>query len=371
MSGRHKWSDLKKRMTPEQRQRMEAESANIDATMPPDEACVVVPMRMLRELEDTPMSELEAALQTGRPGVLAFEECDDAMVSQLRSYVTAMGARIKIIAEFPDGNEVILGNFYQNRRWPAPPIKKRIIQNSHYQRHEIPEPPTTYSQIQWAARTYQRREDGRRYNDAYIKVNTGEFRKMLTHRCSEQDVHRLLKFLNQWDGRRPYEGTVPLLLKSVPDAIGALRHLASDVLDGTELNDWDTTLVRRAMDRLMADKGIGATLASKILAVVNPELFVPWDRPIQKAYFPYEQPDSIGGGERYARFLSDMHQAAKHIRRDAIEQHDISDPAVKLSQAHGFNPPFTLAKFINDYVWLTVTKKERFSPAIATQEHHA
>ena len=111
MSGSHKLSELDRDFTPEDWERIAELESEIDATMPPDESCAVVPMRMLRELEDTPMSELEAALGTDRAGVLAFEECEDSMVSRLRSYITAMGARIKIVAEFPDGDEVILGNF--------------------------------------------------------------------------------------------------------------------------------------------------------------------------------------------------------------------------------------------------------------------
>lgn len=366
MSGSHKLSELDRDFTPEDWERIAELESEIDATMPPDESCAVVPMRMLRELEDTPMSELEAALGTDQAGVLAFEECEDSMVSRLRSYITAMGARIKIVAEFPDGDEVILGNFYQKRRWPAPPIKKKVGRISVYQHYETPEPPTTYEQIRWAAKTYCQREDGRRYNAAYRKVNTSDFREALLRRNSVEDIKRLLKFLNRWDGRRRYEDTIPLLLDSVPDAIATLRHLPYSATDENGLNDWDATLVARAMDRLMADKGIGATLASKILAVVNPELFVPWDRPIQKAYFPNHPPDSIGGGARYARFTNDMWEAAKHIRQDALENHDVADPAIHLSQAFGHNPPFTLAKFINDYVWLTVTKKERFPQEIAS-----
>ena len=91
MSGLHNWSELNRDLSPESQQRIAEAEAEIDATLPPDEPCAVVPMRMLRELEDTPMSELEAALQTDEAGVLAFEECDDPTVSQLRSYATAMG----------------------------------------------------------------------------------------------------------------------------------------------------------------------------------------------------------------------------------------------------------------------------------------
>ena len=360
MGGLHKLNELDEDLSPESWVRIADLDAEIDATLRPDESCAVVPMRMLRELEDTPMSELEAALETDRAGVLAFEESGDPNMSQLCSYVAAMGGRLKIVVEFPDGDEVMLANFYQKRRWPAPRIKRPIVRISNHQRYDLPEPPATYAQIKWAAQTYDRRKDGRRYNAAYSKVNTSEFRKTLMYRCSSEDIISLLEFLNQWDGRRPYEVTVPLLLESVPDSITMLRHLASGVPDENGLDDWDGTLVARAMDRLMADRGIGATLASKILAVVNPELFVPWDRPIQKAYFPRRQPDSIGGGVRYARFTNDMWEAAEHIRQDSLENHDIVDPARQLSQVIGHNPPFTLAKFINDYVWLTVTKKERF-----------
>lgn len=361
MSGRHDWNELSRDLSPERQQRVAEAAAAIDATLPPDEPCAVVPMRMLRELEDTPMSELEAALQTDEAGVLAFEECDDPAVSQLRSYATAMGARLKIVIDFPD-YEVILADYYQKRRWPVRPATEP---DSYYDKvgkplPPIPTGPTTYREIEWAAQIYRGRRDGRNFEEAYRDVYKSEFRKALLNRCSSDDITRLLLFLNKWGARWSCEKMTPVLLEAVPEAIASLRCLATALPDDDGLDDWDAALVMRAVDRLMADDGVGATLASKILGIVNPEFFVMWDRDIQLAYFPRHQPDTFGAGARYARFLSDMMQAAKCIRKDAIEQHDISDPAGCLSRTFGLNPSFTLAKFIEEYNFLTITKGKTY-----------
>ena len=361
MSGLHKLSELERDFSPESWARIAELEAEIDATLPPDESCAVVPMRMLRELEDTPMSELEAALKTDQAGVLAFEEYDNPTVSDLRSYATAMGARVKIVIDFPD-YEVILANFYQKRRWPVRPANGVVIYHDKVGKPlpPIPGGPTTYSQIEWAAKTYRARDYGQRFEVAYRQVYNNEFRHALLNRCSASDIKRLLAFLNKWLSRLSYKKMTPILLESVPEAITTLRDLAtsSPVDDG--LDDWNSTLVSRAVDRIMADKGVGATVASKILAVVNPELFVIWDREIQKAYFPRHHPDTFGSGDRYARFLSDMSEAAKSIRQDAVDRYGSADPASHLSKTLGLTPSYTLAKFIDEYNFLTITKGETY-----------
>ena len=191
-------------------------------------------------------------------------------------------------------------------------------------------------------------------------MNTPEFREALICRCSASDINRLLEFLNRWDSRRSYKDTAPLLLESVPDAITTLRHLATGAYNSERLDDWDVTLVTRAIDRLMADKGVSATVASKVLAVVNPALFLPWDNSIQQAYFPETRQHTPGAGDRYARFVIDMAQAAEAICKDAVELHEIDDPAAHLSATLGVTPYYTLAKFIDEYNFLTITKGETY-----------
>ncbi len=372
MAGYGKFSDLTEHFTAEDWAEVAAMKAETDATLPPDEPCAVVPMRMLRELEDTPMSELEAALQTDKTGVLAFEECADPTVSQLRAYITAMGGRIKILADFPDG-EIVLANFYQKRRWPMRPAGNR---DDYYDKVSkplppIPSGPTTYRQIEWAAQTYRAREDGRRFESAYRRVYTSEFRQALLNRCSASEIECLLVFLNKWPSKLSYEKMTPLLQESVPEAIAELRNLATASPDREGLTDWDSTLVMRAVDRLMADDGIGATVASKILGVVNPELFVLWDGAIQKAHFPRHKPNDFGASGRYVRFLWDMGDAAESIRQDALTHHEIENPASHLSAELGLDPPYTLAKFLDEYNFLTITKGEIYPAFDQHQERHA
>ena len=67
MTRLHNWSELNQNLSPESRQRIAELEAEIDATMPPDESCAVVPMRMLREHEDAPLSEYAAELGPTKP----------------------------------------------------------------------------------------------------------------------------------------------------------------------------------------------------------------------------------------------------------------------------------------------------------------
>ena len=356
MAGRHKWSDLKKRMTPEQRRRMEAEAAKIDATMPPDESCAVMPLRMLREHEDAPLSEYAAELQTDEAGVRAFEECNDAPVSQIAAYIKAMGGRLKVVAEFPGGHEVIIANFYRKRRWPI--RANDLLFGELYFEADTATGPITYRQIEWAAQTYRQHEEGRQRDAAYRQVYTGEFREALLNCAPESAIKRLLGFLNQTNADLPAETLLPVLLASVPDAVATLRHLATATLydiEGDGLSDWDSALSTRAADRLTADDGVDFVLASQILSVVNPALFLPWDSATHKHFFPKNDPDDGFASIRYTRFIWKMADAARAIRKDALSNHEIDDLAAHLSAMLDISLPRTLAEFIGEYNWLTAT----------------
>ena len=51
-----------------------------------------------------------------------------------------------------------------------------------------------------------------------------------------------------------------------------------------------------------------------------------------------------------------MADAARAIRKDAVANHGIDDPAGHLSAMLGISPPYTLAKFIGEYNWLTLER---------------
>ena len=372
MSGLHKFEELTAHFTEADWQRVAELEAEIDATMPPDESCAVVPLRMLRELEDAPLSEYAEELETDEAGVLAFEECDDAPVSQVAAYVKAMGGRLKVIAETPNGDEVLIANFYRKRRWPVR-ANNLLFGELHFEA-DTAAGPATYRQIEWAAQTCRQQKEGQRRAAAYRLVSTAEFREALVNGAPESAVKRLLDYLNQIHADLPSETQLTVMLTSVPDAVVSLRHLISATLydvEGDGLSDWDSALSTRASDRLMADDGVDFTLASQILSIVNPALFLPWDLAIHNHFFPRNDPYDGFAAVRYSRFIWKMADAARAIRRDAIANHEIDDPAGHLSAKLGISPHYTLAKFIDEYNFLTIAKGELCPTFGPSQEHHA
>jgi len=101
MSGRKAFSKLTKDFSPERRKRIEEKKAKLRAEMP------LYELRQARAMTQKALSE---ALNVNQPAVAKIERRTDMYVSNLRSYVEAMGGELKIIASFPEG-DVAITNF--------------------------------------------------------------------------------------------------------------------------------------------------------------------------------------------------------------------------------------------------------------------
>ncbi len=101
MSGRHPFSELTKDFTPRRRRRVDDMKKELLAEMPLHE------LRRARALTQRDLAEL---LKVNQPAVSKLEQRADAYVSSLRSYIEAVGGKLKIVAEFPEG-EVAITNF--------------------------------------------------------------------------------------------------------------------------------------------------------------------------------------------------------------------------------------------------------------------
>ena len=101
MSGRHSFNELTKDFTPERRSRIGAMKAELLADMPLHE------LRRARALSQRDLAE---RLKVNQPAIAKLERRADVYVSSLRSYIEAVGGKLKIIAEFPEG-EVAITNF--------------------------------------------------------------------------------------------------------------------------------------------------------------------------------------------------------------------------------------------------------------------
>ena len=95
MTGRHKFSTLRERMSPERRARNAAETARLDLEMTLEE---------LRRSLSLSQKTLAEALEVEQPAVARMEKRTDMHVSSLRKMIRAMGGELELIARFPEGS---------------------------------------------------------------------------------------------------------------------------------------------------------------------------------------------------------------------------------------------------------------------------
>ena len=101
MTGRHSFRELTKGFTPARRRRVDEMKRELLGEMPLHE------LRRARALTQQDLAEM---LQVNQPAVSKIEQRSDVYISSLRSYIEAVGGRLKIVAEFPEG-EVTITNF--------------------------------------------------------------------------------------------------------------------------------------------------------------------------------------------------------------------------------------------------------------------
>ena len=101
MSGHRPFTELTRDFTPERRRRIDDMKSGLLAEMPLHE------LRRARALTQRDMAKM---LEVNQPAVSKLEQRTDMYVSSLRSYIEAVGGKLKIVAEFPEG-EVAITNF--------------------------------------------------------------------------------------------------------------------------------------------------------------------------------------------------------------------------------------------------------------------
>ena len=69
-----------------------------------------MPLHELRRALELTQRDLAESLDVNQPAISKIEQRSDVFISSLRSYIEAAGGKLKIIAEFPEG-EVTITNF--------------------------------------------------------------------------------------------------------------------------------------------------------------------------------------------------------------------------------------------------------------------
>ena len=101
MSNRRPFNELTKDFNPERRKRVDDIKRELKAEMPLHE------LRRALAMTQKDMAEI---LRVNQPAVSKLEHRDDVYLSSLRSYIEAVGGKLKIVAEFPEG-EVAITSF--------------------------------------------------------------------------------------------------------------------------------------------------------------------------------------------------------------------------------------------------------------------
>ena len=214
--------------------------------------------------------------------------------------------------------------------------------------------PNTLEQIRWSSRTY--REDYSNFVHAWAAVNTEDFRDRALHDCDDETAEKLRHFLAQFGA---HTGTITRVSvqRTLQNPAFAVQELRDQRLIDLDMAAARPT-IERAFDQLLAAHWVGYTIAAKVLAVLNPELFVMWDGPIFSAYYHLYEIDGGAPGATYVNFLLRMQRCAEAISLDARENHGVTDPAGHVCAELDLQGPgrCTMAKFVDEYSYLTITR---------------
>jgi transcriptional regulator with XRE-family HTH domain len=96
-----KYSELRKKMSPEARAWAEAKTQEMLAQMP---------LHKLRQARGLSQQSLAELLNVQQPSIAKMERRTDMYISTLRNHIEAMGGQLEVIARFPDG-AVQISNF--------------------------------------------------------------------------------------------------------------------------------------------------------------------------------------------------------------------------------------------------------------------
>ena len=104
-----RFADLVDRLPKEQRERAAARR---------DQILREISLKQLRRALQLTQVELAGTLRVNQAAISKMESQYDMYISTLRRVLEAMGARLKIIAEFPD-RQIVISQFHQKARGKA------------------------------------------------------------------------------------------------------------------------------------------------------------------------------------------------------------------------------------------------------------
>ncbi|WP_456372518.1 adenosylcobinamide amidohydrolase [Methanocaldococcus sp.] len=165
----------------------------------------------------------------------------------------------------------------------------------------------------------------------------------------------IVRFLELWGVNR-----TPISLKQLIEVIESVKNDLKK-LNGKKLislNDEERLNIdehkediKNLYTELKGVDGVGDTAVSKILHLLNPDVFVMWDEEIRKHY-GIKNPTA----EKYIEFMKMMQNLGLKFLEDYAKYNniDLKDAEEKILNDYKNKP---LSKLIDEYNWLVITKK--------------
>lgn len=231
----------------------------------------------------------------------------------------------------------------------------------------------TWNEFAWAGRRYSPIGGDRPYQA--LMRNTDFLRDLRAdpdHVTDAQVQNCIIRdFLNKWNSRLNNQSpqSAAAIKASIGEILPWLSSLSALSIKAVNF-EIDLTVnggrctvanaVKRCYEQLNECHNIGATITGKILHILNPELFVMWDKSI-RAHF--RRSNGIEeSSEGYMAFLELMNQDAGAVQHSFSTatltpvRQDIDTPEGYLSQQLNYNPAKTMAKYLDEFNWVTITK---------------
>ena len=184
------------------------------------------------------------------------------------------------------------------------------------------------------------------------------------HELTIQEISKtVILFLNKWKCMVKDDDATAEAIKSVlVESKEVLQNLRGvTILDVVTLSNSKAGDISALYSKFDEIPRFGPTATSKTMHILEPGLFVMWDSNILSHY--RERNLQIGGtGNGYLAFLSTMSQMACEVTNDFQKSYPTSKPEIFLCEKLGYTLTKSLAKFMDEYNWITITKKIAVPP---------
>jgi hypothetical protein len=172
-------------------------------------------------------------------------------------------------------------------------------------------------------------------------------------------------FINSWGRMRLQDNTAQQIYNAIIILHNSTSQILNDTLKTCNLSTGSTVcnVTAEIYDRLTGIRGVSMTGFSKIAHILNDSLFPMIDISIRKEYEKvYDISLSAKG---YINWMREMQRQARDVVVDFQKQGITGSPEIFLSQTLGFTSvgcTKSLAKFLDEYYWLTVTNGTPIPP---------